>query len=151
PRARGAGHRKGREPLDTVGSRAELVGFSTLAARALVRIGCRIRDAVLRYSSPRATMRSSLARALLVLSIGPAGMLPAATLSLAAARAAAAPRAAVRAAPSPGQRPREGDFVLRGFPFRSGETLPELRIHYLTLGAAARDRSGAITNAVLIL
>src|SRR2546423_10160503 len=28
----------------------------------------------------------------------------------------------------------EGDFVLRNFRFASGETLPELRLHYRTLG-----------------
>jgi homoserine O-acetyltransferase len=37
------------------------------------------------------------------------------------------------AADYPGQR--EGDFVMRNFRFASGETLPELRIHYTTLGA----------------
>src|SRR5258705_368744 len=62
---------------------------------------------------------------------------------------AAAPRTASRA--SSRTAPREGDFVLRDFHFRSGETLPELRIHYLTLGTPARDNSGAVTNAVLVL
>ena len=46
---------------------------------------------------------------------------------------------------------REGDFVVRDFSFRSGETLPELRLHYLTLGRPARDARGEVTNAVLIL
>ena len=45
----------------------------------------------------------------------------------------------------------EGDFVVRDFRFRSGETLPELRLHYLTLGQPARDAKGVITNAILIL
>ena len=39
---------------------------------------------------------------------------------------------------------REGDFVLRNYVFRSGETLPELRLHYRTLepqGATPRARS----------
>jgi homoserine O-acetyltransferase len=45
----------------------------------------------------------------------------------------------------------EGNFVVRDFRFRSGETLPELRLHYLTLGQPARDSAGAIGNAVLIL
>jgi homoserine O-acetyltransferase len=66
-----------------------------------------------------------------------------------AAAARTAPRTAAR--PSPRTAPGEGDFVLRDFHFRSGETLPELRIHYLTLGTPARDNSGAITNAVLVL
>ena len=47
--------------------------------------------------------------------------------------------------------PREGDFTIRDFRFRSGESLPELRIHYLALGHPARDANGHTTNAVLIL
>jgi homoserine O-acetyltransferase len=46
---------------------------------------------------------------------------------------------------------READFVLRDFHFRSGERLPELRLHYRTLGAPVKDPSGKVTNAVLIL
>ena len=90
-------------------------------------------------------MRSSLARTLFVVS---SGLL---ALSGVVAATNAAPRASVRAAPAQPQRPREGEFVLRDFRFRSGETLAELRIHYLTLGSPARDRGGAISNAVLIL
>ena len=45
----------------------------------------------------------------------------------------------------------EGDFVVHDFKFRSGETLPELRLHYTTLGKLARDAQGRVTNAVLIL
>ena len=45
----------------------------------------------------------------------------------------------------------ESDFTLRDFPFRSGEKLPELRLHYLTAGAPMRDARGRTTNAVLIL
>ena len=45
----------------------------------------------------------------------------------------------------------EGDFVVKDFPFRSGESLPELRLHYRTLGKPARDGEGRTTNAVLIL
>ena len=44
-----------------------------------------------------------------------------------------------------------GDFVVKDFKFRSGETLPELRLHYTTLGKPARDAQGRVTNAVLIL
>ncbi len=47
--------------------------------------------------------------------------------------------------------PAEGDFVLRDFHFQSGETLPELRIHYRTLGRPAYDANGVMRNAVLIL
>ncbi len=46
---------------------------------------------------------------------------------------------------------READFVIHDFKFRAGETLPVLRIHYMTLGEPARDEAGRVTNAVLIL
>ena len=45
--------------------------------------------------------------------------------------------------------PVEGDFVIKNFKFRSGETLPELRIHYTTVGTLQRDAQGHATNAVL--
>jgi len=48
-------------------------------------------------------------------------------------------------------QPAEGDFVLHNFEFRSGARLPELRLHYMTLGHLVRDRAGHATNAVLIL
>jgi homoserine O-acetyltransferase/O-succinyltransferase len=50
-----------------------------------------------------------------------------------------------------GQAPQEGDYVARNFHFKSGETLPELRLHYATFGKPAHDASGRVTNAVLIL
>jgi homoserine O-acetyltransferase/O-succinyltransferase len=46
---------------------------------------------------------------------------------------------------------READYTLKDFHFRTGESLPELRLHYTTLGTPARDESGHVTNAVLIL
>lgn len=48
-------------------------------------------------------------------------------------------------------KPTPGDFVLRDFKFASGETLPELRIHYYTLGTPRRDAAGVVRNAVLSL
>lgn len=45
----------------------------------------------------------------------------------------------------------EGDVVLRDFRFASGETLPELRLHYTTFGTPQRDAAGHVTNAVMIL
>jgi|SRR6185503_10859129 len=47
--------------------------------------------------------------------------------------------------------PAEGNFVLKDFRFRSGESLPELRIHYTTLGTPRRDANGVVRNAVLVL
>ena len=46
---------------------------------------------------------------------------------------------------------READFTIRDFRFKSGETLPALRIHYTTLGTPHRNASGAIDNAVMVL
>ena len=46
--------------------------------------------------------------------------------------------------------PVEGDYVIQNFRFHSGETLPELRIHYRTIGSPTRDGSGLVRNAVLI-
>jgi homoserine O-acetyltransferase/O-succinyltransferase len=45
----------------------------------------------------------------------------------------------------------EGDFVTHDFKFSDGQTLPEVRLHYTTLGTPQRDARGRITNAVLIL
>jgi homoserine O-acetyltransferase len=56
---------------------------------------------------------------------------------------------AARAAPYP--EPVHGDFIVRDFRFASGEVLPELRLHYYTLGTPARDTDGRIGNAVLLL
>lgn len=47
--------------------------------------------------------------------------------------------------------PRQGDFLINDFRFASGELLPELRLHYATLGAPRRDATGQVTNAVLML
>ena len=47
--------------------------------------------------------------------------------------------------------PTEGDFTIRDFKFQSGETLPELRIHYRTLGKSEKDAQGKTTNAVLVM
>jgi len=44
-----------------------------------------------------------------------------------------------------------GDFNIRGFRFGDGSALPELRIHYVTLGSPRRNAEGVVTNAVLIL
>jgi len=45
----------------------------------------------------------------------------------------------------------EGDVALADFRFRSGETLPVLRMHYATLGTPRRNAAGEIVNAVMVL
>jgi homoserine O-acetyltransferase/O-succinyltransferase len=57
--------------------------------------------------------------------------------------------AAVRAEELP--KPAEGDYRVADFHFRSGATLPELRLHYLTYGRPAINAQGHISNAVMIL
>jgi homoserine O-acetyltransferase len=47
--------------------------------------------------------------------------------------------------------PHEGTFVVKDFQFKSTEKLPEVKLHYYTLGTAQKDASGRISNAVLIL
>jgi homoserine O-acetyltransferase len=46
--------------------------------------------------------------------------------------------------------PVEADFVLKDFRFTSGDVLPELRLHYRTLGKPLRDKQGIVRNAVWI-
>jgi homoserine O-acetyltransferase len=73
-----------------------------------------------------------------------------ALLALLASTPAAGLAPAAGPAPPVGA-PSEADCSLRGFKFASGETLPELRLHYITLGSPARDAAGVVRNAVLIL
>ncbi len=47
--------------------------------------------------------------------------------------------------------PTEGDYIIRDFKFASGEMLPELRIHYRTIGTLKKDGQGKTTNVVLIM
>jgi homoserine O-acetyltransferase len=46
---------------------------------------------------------------------------------------------------------QDGVVKLRDFRFGSGEKLPELRLHYLTLGSPHRSAAGQVDNAVLLL
>ena len=46
---------------------------------------------------------------------------------------------------------REDNFIITDYKFASGETLPQLRLHYRTLGSAERNAAGEIVNGVLLL
>jgi homoserine O-acetyltransferase len=46
---------------------------------------------------------------------------------------------------------QEGDFILTDYKFASGESLPQLKLHYRTLGTAQRNAAGEIVNGVLLL
>ena len=45
----------------------------------------------------------------------------------------------------------DGVVTLPNFRFGTGETLPQLKLHYLTLGTPHRNASGHVDNAVLLL
>ena len=78
-------------------------------------------------------------------------MLRGIVLGLAVAFAVAVPLSFVRAQQSTALATTEGDFVVHNFQFRSGETLPDVRLHYTTLGKPVKDAQGRTTNAVLLL
>ena len=60
--------------------------------------------------------------------------------------------AAQAAAPAPKTWPtREADVILKDFRFGDGESLPQLKIHYTTLGQPHRNAAGQIDNAVMVL
>jgi homoserine O-acetyltransferase len=46
---------------------------------------------------------------------------------------------------------KDGTFTISDFRFGTGETLPQLRLHYLTLGKPHTDKNGHTDNAVLLL
>jgi homoserine O-acetyltransferase len=55
----------------------------------------------------------------------------------------------VRAANYP--EPVQGDFIIRDFKFQTGEDLPELKLHYMTIGTPVKNAAGRVTNAILIM
>jgi homoserine O-acetyltransferase len=59
--------------------------------------------------------------------------------------------AAQTPAPATAWPTKDADITLRGFRFASGESLPELRIHYTTLGTPHRNAKGEVDNAVMVL
>jgi homoserine O-acetyltransferase len=72
-------------------------------------------------------------------------------LAAAAAQVPQAVRPSPAAAAARTWPTREGDVLLKDFRFRSGESLPELRMHYTTLGSPHRNAAGMIDNAVMVL
>jgi homoserine O-acetyltransferase len=47
--------------------------------------------------------------------------------------------------------PQEGTWIARDVRFATGEMLPEVRLHYRTIGTPHRDAAGVVRNAILIL
>ena len=48
-------------------------------------------------------------------------------------------------------QPKEDNYIIRDFKFSTGEILPQLKLHYATIGTPMLDTAGAPTNAVLLL
>ena len=46
---------------------------------------------------------------------------------------------------------QDGNYVIKDFQFGSGESIPELKLHYLTLGKPHRNAAGHTDNVVLLL
>src|ERR1700738_4156321 len=46
---------------------------------------------------------------------------------------------------------QEGDFIISNYKFVTGETLPQLNLHYRPLGFAERNGAGEIVNGILLL
>src|ERR1700744_3205588 len=60
--------------------------------------------------------------------------------------------ASISAGAQPSHWPtQDGNYVIKNFHFGSGESLLELKLHYLTLGKPHRDAAGHTDNAVLLL
>jgi homoserine O-acetyltransferase len=58
---------------------------------------------------------------------------------------------AVPAAAATWPAPADGTYVEPSFTFADGETMKNLRLHYVTLGFPHRNKSGHVDNAVLVL
>ena len=68
--------------------------------------------------------------------------------SIAAAQTMSAPTAPT---PAPTYTGTPGDYIAQNFHFGSGQSVPQLKLHYLTLGSPHRNASGHTDNAVLLL
>ena len=77
--------------------------------------------------------------------------IPLAAMLLAASYATAQTMSMNTPAPTPTYTGVPGDYTVNDFHFGTGETLPALKLHYLTLGTPHRDKAGQVDNAVLLL
>ena len=78
-------------------------------------------------------------------------ILPLLLLSAAQPGTPAPPAPAPVAAPATKWPVKDGEVTLKDFRFGTGETLPELKMHYLSLGQPHRNKAGVIENAVMVL
>ena len=74
-----------------------------------------------------------------------------ATTALLAASLTAPAQAPAPSYPATHWQVRDGSYVIHDFHFGTGETLPELKLHYITLGTLHRNAAGHADNAILLL
>jgi homoserine O-acetyltransferase len=75
-----------------------------------------------------------------------------AATTLASAQTTPTARLSPAPAISPVQWPtQDHTYTIPNFQFKTGETLPTLKLHYLTLGSPHRNSQGKVDNAVLLL
>ena len=43
------------------------------------------------------------------------------------------------------------DYIVSNYQFASGENMPQVKLHYRTIGTPKRNADGQVTNAVLLL
>ena len=88
------------------------------------------------------------------MSIAAALLLAAAAHSQTMSMPAPTPAAQAQLAPQPQPTKwptTDGQVTLPNFRFGTGETLPQLKLHYLTLGTPHRNAAGHVDNAILLL
>jgi homoserine O-acetyltransferase len=68
-----------------------------------------------------------------------------------AALAAAQTMSMTQPKATPKYEGKPGDYIAQDFHFGTGETLPQMKLHYLTLGEPHRNAAGHVDNAVLLL
>jgi len=78
-------------------------------------------------------------------------LLAATALAIATCSSQSASTSTAAAPPASHWPAQDGNVTLHNFRFGSGETLPDLRLHYLTLGTPHRNAVGHVDNAILLL
>jgi homoserine O-acetyltransferase len=94
---------------------------------------------------------AALAVAALLAALSTAALSTAAQTTAVQITAAQTAKSAVSNQPVSKWPAKDSLYVAHNFRFGTGETLPDLNLHYLTLGAPHRNAAGRVDNAVLLL